>query len=108
MTDGDPMHLRGVVGDASFGTVDQPVPTADAALALDDVSPATATSRSSTASRSTSRQGASSRSLGANGAGKSTLCGVVAGLLTPSSGTVSLAGRGRDRARTVPALAAPG
>ena len=89
-TDGDPMHLRRR-GRASFGSVDQPVPTADAASRSTTSSPATATSRCCTASRSTSRPGSVVALLGANGAGKSTLCGVAAGLLTPSSGTVALA-----------------
>ncbi len=92
MTDGDPMHLRGVVGDASFGTVDQPVPTADAALALDDVIAGYGDVEVLHRVTLHLAPGSVVALLGANGAGKSTLCGVVAGLLTPSSGTVSLAG----------------
>src|SRR4051794_3807714 len=92
-TDGDPMHLRAVVGQESFGSVDQPVPTADAALALDDV--VAGYGDVGVLHRVTLHlaPGSVVALLGANGAGKSTLCGIVAGLLTPSSGTVSLAGQ---------------
>jgi ABC-type branched-subunit amino acid transport system ATPase component/branched-subunit amino acid ABC-type transport system permease component len=92
-TDGDPMHLRGVVGEESFGHVDQPVPTADAALALDDVVAGYGDVEVLHGVTLHLAPGSVVALLGANGAGKSTLCGIVAGLLTPSSGTVSLAGQ---------------
>lgn len=93
-TDGaDPMHLRAVVGENTFGHVDQPVPTADAALALDDVVAGYGDVEVLHGVSLHLAPGSVVALLGANGAGKSTLCGITAGLLTPSSGTVSLAGR---------------
>ncbi|HEU5305995.1 MAG TPA: ATP-binding cassette domain-containing protein, partial [Acidimicrobiia bacterium] len=89
----DPMHVRAVVGDVSSGHLDQPVPTADAALALDDVVAGYGDVEVLHGVTLHLAKGSVVALLGANGAGKSTLCGVTAGLLTPSSGRVTLDGR---------------
>jgi ABC-type branched-subunit amino acid transport system ATPase component len=87
------MHVRAVVGDVSSGHLDQPVPTADAALALDDVVAGYGDVEVLHGVTLHLAKGSVVALLGANGAGKSTLCGVTAGLLTPSSGRVTLDGR---------------
>ena len=91
--DADPMRLRSVVGDDAFGHVEQVVPSADAALALDDVVAGYGDVEVLHRVSLHLPRGSVVALLGANGAGKSTLCAVTAGMLTPSSGTVMLAGR---------------
>jgi ABC-type branched-subunit amino acid transport system ATPase component len=89
----DPMHLRSLVAAAAFGQVEQPVATAEAALALDDVVAGYGDVEVLHDITLHLAKGSVVALLGANGAGKSTLCGVTAGLLAPSSGTVTLDGR---------------
>jgi ABC-type branched-subunit amino acid transport system ATPase component/branched-subunit amino acid ABC-type transport system permease component len=89
----DPMHLRSVVGADELGRVDQVVPTADAALALDGVVAGYGAVEVLHRVSLHLPKGSVVALLGANGAGKSTLCAVTAGTLMPSSGTVTLAGR---------------
>jgi ABC-type branched-subunit amino acid transport system ATPase component/branched-subunit amino acid ABC-type transport system permease component len=91
--DADPMHVRALVGREAFGQVDQPVATELAALALDDVVAGYGDVEVLHGVTLHLAQGNVVALLGANGAGKSTLCGVIAGLLTPSSGTITLGGR---------------
>jgi ABC-type branched-subunit amino acid transport system ATPase component/branched-subunit amino acid ABC-type transport system permease component len=91
--DADPMHLRAVVGKDDFGRVDQPVATADAALALDDVTAGYGDVEVLHGVTLHLAPGSVVALLGANGAGKSTLCGVIAGLLAPRQGTITLTGR---------------
>ena len=55
-------------------------------------SPATATSKCSTAWSLAFERGTVTALLGANGAGKSTLCGVAAGTVPPEAGSVWLSG----------------
>jgi len=91
--DDDPMHLRALVGADSFGHVDQVVPSEDAALALDDIVAGYGDVEVLHRVSLHLARGTVVALLGANGAGKSTLCAVTAGLLAPSSGTVTIDGR---------------
>ena len=89
----DPMHLRAVVGETAFGHVEATVDTGDAALALDDIVASYGDVEVLHRVTLHLERGSVVALLGANGAGKSTLCAVTAGLLQPSSGTVSADGR---------------
>jgi ABC-type branched-subunit amino acid transport system ATPase component len=91
--DDDPMHLRALVGADSFGHVDQVVPSEDAALALDDIVAGYGDVEVLHRVSLHLARGTVVALLGANGAGKSTLCAVTAGLLAPTSGTVTIDGR---------------
>jgi ABC-type branched-subunit amino acid transport system ATPase component/branched-subunit amino acid ABC-type transport system permease component len=93
VADAEASFLLAAVGDDGPGDVVQPVPTAEAALALDDVVAGYGDVEVLHGVTLHLARGSVVALLGANGAGKSTLCGITAGMLAPSSGTVSLEGR---------------
>ena len=88
----DPAHLRSVLGQ-DFGRVAQDTSTEDAALALEDIVAGYGDVDVLHQVSLRLKRGTVTALLGANGAGKSSLCGVIAGLLTPTSGRVWVGGR---------------
>ena len=87
----DPMHIRALVGDTEFGKTESLVSREDAALALDEIHAGYGDVQVLHGVSLHLAKGSVVALLGANGAGKSTLCAVTAGLLAPTSGTITLA-----------------